>query len=185
MTFVLVHNVLVVLGTIGALVFAYFVQLFVGQCWKLRHFKGPLALPIVGNCYDLEAIVLLKYISKLRKRYGKIFTFFVLQKPYLVVTDPGVVRRILSDSKAFYKGTDYTVTFKLAFGDSLVTATGDKHKVRYSSWWRTLHNRHMSSHINNCTSVYIPLFTCESGGQSGFQQILYSFERRQVYAFRQ
>lgn len=73
----------------------------------LKNFKGPFALPIVGNCFQAEALFLLRYLGKLRKRFGKVFTFFAFTKPYLVVCDPDVVRRVLSDTKSFQKGNGY------------------------------------------------------------------------------
>ena len=106
----------------------YFWTLFAKQCWTLKKFKGPFALPMLGNCYHGEALYFLRYMVRLRKKFGKIFTFFGFTKPYLVVCDPIVVRRILSDSKTFYKGTDYTHQFSVAFGQGLVTSNGDKHK---------------------------------------------------------
>jgi len=124
--------VLVTLGyavaAVSLLVILYFTSLFVGQCWTLRAFRGPLAIPLVGNCYQSEALFLLRYLSKLRKRFGKIFTFFAFTKPYLVVCDPVAVRRILSDTKTFVKGVDYTNQFSVAFGEGLVTSNGEKHK---------------------------------------------------------
>jgi len=71
---------------------------------------------------------MMRYISKLRKRFGKIFTFFLFSKPYIVVCEPIVVRRILSDVKLFPKGSDYSNTFSIAFGMGLVTSSGEKHK---------------------------------------------------------
>ena len=68
------------------------------------------------------------YIANLRKKYGPVFTFFGLMKPYIVVCDPIVVRRILSDPKSFIKGSDYTYQFAVAFGEGLVTSNGDKHR---------------------------------------------------------
>lgn len=94
----------------------------------LRKFKGPLAFPLIGNCYSVEALSLLRYLSNLRRRFGRIFTFFALSKPYLVICDPIVVRRVLSDTKTFVKGSDYTSQFSVAFGTGLVTSNGEKHK---------------------------------------------------------
>jgi cytochrome P450 len=39
-----------------------------------------------------------------------------------------VVRRILSDSRTFYKGQDYTDRFGVIFGEGLVTSNGEKHR---------------------------------------------------------
>jgi len=106
----------------------HFIYIWVQQCIMLKNFSGPLALPLVGNCYNAEALYLLRYLSSLRRRYGKIFTFFAFTKPYLVICDPVVVRRILSDTKTFNKGLDYTNQFAVAFGEGLVTSNGDKHR---------------------------------------------------------
>ena len=124
-----------ILGVVGLLLSAvftfgcmYFTSLFFWQCYVLRRFRGPLAIPLVGNCYQSEALYLLRYLSRLRKRFGKIFTFFAFTKPYLVVCDPLAVRRILSDTKAFVKGVDYTNQFSVAFGQGLVTSNGERHR---------------------------------------------------------
>ena len=106
----------------------YFVTIFTQQCVKLRNFSGPLAFPLIGNCYQSQALFLMRYLSTLRKRFGKIFTFFAFTKPYLVICDPAVVRRVLSDSKSFIKGLDYTKQFSIAFGEGLVTSNGEKHR---------------------------------------------------------
>ncbi len=110
---------------IGAL---YFTLVWLKWCIKLRAFSGPLSIPFIGNCYQAEALFLMKYLSKLRKRFGKQFTFFAFAKPYLVVCDPAIVRRVLSDTKTFYKGLDYTDQFSVAFGEGLVTSNGDRHR---------------------------------------------------------
>jgi cytochrome P450 len=108
---------------------AYGLVIYLMQMWTLRSFKGPLALPFVGNCYNMESLFVMKYLSKLRKRFGKIFSFFAFTKSFLVVCEPVIVRRILSDSKTFVKGSDYTQIFGIAFGQSLVTSNGEKHRA--------------------------------------------------------
>ena len=70
----------------------------------------------------------MKYWTKLRKVYGKVFTYFAMTKPYIIVCDAACVRRILSDTKTFPKGDDYTNRFGYAFGQGLVTSNAEKHK---------------------------------------------------------
>ena len=106
----------------------YSLLLFLQQCWQLRKFCGPIAIPFLGNCYTEQAFRLIGYVAILRKKYGKTFTFFGFMKPYLIVCDPIVVRRILSDPKSFIKGSDYTYQFAAGFGQGLVTSNGDKHR---------------------------------------------------------
>jgi cytochrome P450 len=84
---------------------------------------------VLGNCYVPQALAFMKFISDLRKQYGQLFTFFALGNGFLVVADPVVVRRILSDTKTFVKGFVYTDYFHLAFGDGLVTSSGERHKT--------------------------------------------------------
>jgi cytochrome P450 len=112
-----------------ALLSVYFTQKFVRQCISLRAFPGPFAVPLVGNCYQAEALYFLGFLAKLRKRYGRMFTFFAFTKPYLVTCEPLAVRRILSDTKTFVKGVDYTEVFSIAFGQGLVTSNGERHKA--------------------------------------------------------
>ena len=116
------------LGSIFLVSCVFFLQKFMRQCWQLRFFRGPLAIPLVGNCYTTEALFFLRNLSSLRKRFGRIFTFFAFTKPYLVVCEPNTVRRVLSDTKTFCKGSDYTEQFSVAFGEGLVTSNGEKHK---------------------------------------------------------
>jgi cytochrome P450 len=119
---------------VGVFATLYFTAKFVKQCIMLRKFSGPLAIPFIGNCYTKDAMFLMKYLSGLRKRYGKHFTFFAFTKPYIVVCDPSSVRRILSDNKVFVKGTDYTEQFSVAFGEGLVTSNGEKHRKDRSNF---------------------------------------------------
>jgi hypothetical protein len=110
----MIYNITISILSMGLLSILYFVQLFIRQCILLKKFKGPFAIPFVGNCYSPDALFLLRYLGKLRKRFGKIFTFFAFQKPYLVVCDPNVVRRVLSDTKTYIKGI-FINDFKLIY----------------------------------------------------------------------
>jgi cytochrome P450 len=123
------HLIAQAMGALVALAAIYFVQLFIRQKIQFKAFPGPMALPLVGNCYSSEALFLLRYLATLRKRYGRMFTFYAFTKPYLVTCEPQAVRRILSDTKTFAKGVDYTELFGLAFGQGLVTSNGEKHKA--------------------------------------------------------
>jgi cytochrome P450 len=108
--------------------FLWATYVFLDQKLRMSKFRGPLAFPVIGNGYDPAAIIFLKYLSTLRNKYGKIYTLFSLFSGFLVICDPVVVRRILSDSKTFYKGKDYTDRFGLVFGEGLVTSNGEKHR---------------------------------------------------------
>ena len=95
---------------------------------KFRSFKGPLAIPLLGNIYDPSLLCIIKYLHACIHRYGTIFLFWVGIKPMVVVCDPIIVRKILVDTKTFIKGPDYTEKFSLVFGQGLVTSNGVTHK---------------------------------------------------------
>lgn len=119
---------LIVVASLVAAWPVYMIIKFFRQMWKFRKFTGPFPVPILGNVYDLEAMYFMKYLSKLRKKYGKFFRFIVFSKAYLVVCEPIAVRRILTDAKTFIKGYDYTKHFSVVFGNGLVTSSGERHK---------------------------------------------------------
>jgi cytochrome P450 len=128
--FVKSHQILsFVLGSISLYVLYYF-QLFARSAWRMRHYRGPLAIPILGNCYNPNIILsLFKFMGNLRKQYGKVFKMFLFSRAYLVVLDPAIVRRVLSDSKSFSKGVNYADLFSVVFGEGLVTSGNEKHRA--------------------------------------------------------
>ena len=106
----------------------YFCTLFVQRKILLRKFRGPFAVPMIGNIWDPNSWSLFRFLTICRKKFGKIFVIFPFSKAYLVCSDPVVVRRILSDTKVFVKGGDYKDIFSVVFGEGLVTSNGEKHK---------------------------------------------------------
>lgn len=95
---------------------------------KLRHFPGPVPLPLIGNIHDPATRIFMKYLSNSRKKFGKIFVFWRGPSPLLVVSEPQVARQILTDTKTFIKGPDYTEKFAKALGEGLITSVGERHK---------------------------------------------------------
>ena len=86
------------------------------RAFRLRKFRGPLSLPLVGNLYDPACMAVITYIRKMTKIHGKMFTFWPGMSPMLVCSEPQAVRQILTDTKAFVKGSDYTEKFSVVFG---------------------------------------------------------------------
>ena len=101
------------------LMYSQFFLFFRAQ-WQLRRFRGPFAMPIIGNCYQPSMRSLLHHLAALRKQYGKIFTLQIFSKSYLVVLDSVIVRRILSDNKVFVTDKDVSSAFSGMFGNRLL-----------------------------------------------------------------
>ena len=63
-----------------------------------------------------------------RRKHGKIFAFWPGNYAMVVVCDAKAARQILTDTKVFIKGSDYSDKFALVFGQGLVTSNGERHK---------------------------------------------------------
>lgn len=116
-------------AALAAATVLYFLYIYVRHLWILRKFKGPFPFPIIGNCYDPDVVQsILKYFAKARRSYGSIFVFFTFSQASLVVLDPIVVRRILSDGRAFPISTQCTNIFRYILGNGLVTSLNEVHR---------------------------------------------------------
>ena len=133
-------------ASLVALFFGYNLIQFFAMKWRLRKFKGPFALPFVGNIYTPESAIFLGFLGKLKKRYGRTFAFFAFFRSYLIVCEPTAVRRVLSDTKTFIKGSDYSDTFKAVFGEGLVTSNSDKHKKDKATFGKYFVRSNVSSY---------------------------------------
>lgn len=118
-----------IVKTILTASFIFICSHYLFQQIRFQQFKGPLSLPLIGNLYDPKMPFVIQYLKSCIEKYGSIFTFWVGMKPMLVVTEPQLVRKILTDTKTFVKGPDYTEKFAVVFGEGLVTSNGEKHKL--------------------------------------------------------
>jgi cytochrome P450 len=108
---------------------------YVTKSWILRKFRGPYALPVVGNCYNPNSFSLFRYLAEQRRKYGKTFLLFLFQKTYLVTTEPAVLKRFFSDTKSFAKCDNYQQLSSLVLGDSLATSTHEYHRHLFSHYF--------------------------------------------------
>eukprot|EP00638_Chattonella_subsalsa_P001921 CAMPEP_0117746756 /NCGR_PEP_ID=MMETSP0947-20121206/8127_1 /TAXON_ID=44440 /ORGANISM="Chattonella subsalsa, Strain CCMP2191" /LENGTH=480 /DNA_ID=CAMNT_0005564123 /DNA_START=83 /DNA_END=1525 /DNA_ORIENTATION=- len=115
--------------TLALFVLFFILIEFLVKLRRVHHLVGPLPLPIIGNCYDFGIFTSIKYLQKLRKRYGKVFCFWAGSKPTIVICEPQVVRHILTNPKVFPKSKDYIDTFGASgFGNGLVTSPEEVHR---------------------------------------------------------
>ena len=119
------NDIIKIFGFVSVL---FIFTIYIFKRLKYRHFDGPLPLPLIGNLYHPKATSIISYLNSCIHKYGPIFTFWAGYKPMLVVSDPIIVRKILTDTNTFIKGTDYTEKFSIVFGKGLVTSNGTKHK---------------------------------------------------------
>jgi cytochrome P450 len=131
---------------------------YVKHLRKLRAFNGPFPIPFFGNLYDTSAFVYLKYLSALRKQFGSIFVYFVFSKPFLVIADAVVVRRILSDAARFPKNDGYCERISIICGKSLLNSAGSAYSADRSRLWKYFSSSSVHTHaslINSLTTEAI------------------------------
>ena len=114
-TYVNLVKYALVAAVVGYMVFTYVIK-FYWDYFKLRKYNGPFAVPFLGNAYNPEAVQLIKWLSNLRRQYGKIVRIFVMDQPYLVLMDKEAAKVALTDHKHFIKGRMYQDKFGLIFG---------------------------------------------------------------------
>lgn len=118
-----------IINTILTTSFIFICSHYLFQQIRFQQFKGPLSLPLIGILYDPKSSFIIQYLKSCIKKYGSIFTFSIGMKQMLVVSEPQLVRKILTDTETFIKGPDYTEKFAVVFGEGLVTSNGEKHKI--------------------------------------------------------
>ena len=112
-----------------------FLHKYVTKSWTLRKFRGPYALPLVGNCYNPHSFSLFRYMADQKRRYGKTFLLYLFHKTYLVTVEPAVLRKLFSDPKTFAKCDNYRQLSSLILGDGLATSTHQTHRYLYSQYF--------------------------------------------------
>jgi hypothetical protein len=129
------HSCAVILASTVFIAIAFSLYRYVTKSWILRKFRGPYALPVVGNCYNPNSFSLFRYLAEQKRKYGKTFLLYLFQKTYLVTTEPAVLRRFFIDTKSFAKCDNYRQLSSLVLGDSLATSTHEYHRHLFSHYF--------------------------------------------------
>lgn len=83
----------ILLTTLSCLVF--WVTCYPVQRLLYAHIPGPFGFPIIGNIAQIMACDLPVYIYNCQLKYGKVFKFWFGSRPWVVIGDPEIARRIL------------------------------------------------------------------------------------------
>lgn len=144
-------------GVAVSLLIAFFIWCivkFVEDYFKMRHIPGPNAFIPSDVLSALRNPV--KYFKQMTKHYGKVFVYYpgwIFSSPLLFVSDIKAMRSILTDTKTFTKGEDYTVRFATALGNGLVTSVGDTHRKQRSLVAKYFGKSKIDSHIPDMERV--------------------------------
>lgn len=142
-----------------AALFTLHMAKYITWIFKLRHIDGPLPLPVLGNFYMSDALAPTKFIKGLSKKFGKTFTYWPGITPMVVLLEPSHVRQVLTDTRTFVKGKDYSEKFSQFFGLGLVTSEGAKHKKDRSMLARFFVRTYVES--------YMPVFNKQTNNIYG------------------
>ena len=136
------------------ILFLYIAIIYFYNLWKYRRYNGPIPLPIIGNLYNFKNFSFIGLINKLSKKYGEVFRFFIFNKPFIVITNPELIRYILTNSDTFYKDDSfYKNGLGIIFGQGLVTSNNKKHKEDK----HIFHKYFINSNINNHKQIIIDI----------------------------
>ncbi|KAE8651323.1 cytochrome P450 734A6 [Cucumis sativus] len=135
------------LGVFVLLSFTIFIFKFVYSNfwvpWRIQtHFQkqgitGPRYLPIIGNATDMRRMYMeaqaktiplthdiicrvLPYIHQWSMEYGKMFVYWFGPKPRLTISDPVMIKEILTNTGGPFRKVGFTPVSKLLFGEGLV-----------------------------------------------------------------
>ncbi|GLC35259.1 hypothetical protein PLESTB_000583800 [Pleodorina starrii] len=68
--------------------------------WRYRHFPGPIGLPFVGNLPEITAMDTTPYLAHVSRKYGAVCKVWFGTRPWLVISDPDLVRKLACQSTA-------------------------------------------------------------------------------------
>ncbi|GLC35258.1 hypothetical protein PLESTB_000583900 [Pleodorina starrii] len=68
--------------------------------WRYRHFPGPVGLPFFGNLPQIAAMDTTRYLSYVSQKYGPVCKVWFGTRPWLVISDPDLVRKLSAQCTA-------------------------------------------------------------------------------------
>lgn len=117
----------------------------------VAHLPGPAALPLVGHIPWLIGAPWATF-SKWAQRYGGVYTSFVWTRPFIIVSSPAGLRRVLRDNASNYLKDPWSYhIFKGLLGNGLVTAEGAQ--------WRKQKRRIGPLFHHSALGYVMPIFT--------------------------
>ncbi|CAH1400212.1 unnamed protein product [Nezara viridula] len=123
---------------------------FLVKCWKPPILPGPRGFPYFGIAIRLVGIAskdILPLMIKWCNEYGTIFEFKMLGAKYVFLTEPELVKPILSSSTNITKGHFEYSFLKLMFNDGLIVSKGDKWRTNRRLLTPSFHNKILKSSV--------------------------------------
>jgi cytochrome P450/nitrite reductase/ring-hydroxylating ferredoxin subunit len=69
----------------------------------LAQLPGPKGLPLLGNAHQLDPTRLHLILEQWRREYGSIYTFRLMQRPFVVVAEPDLIQQMLRERPETYR----------------------------------------------------------------------------------
>lgn len=91
---------------------------------KFKDWPGPKPKPIIGT---VQGVLYggVKWVRQMTKKHGKVFVSWTFTDPMVFVTDPAVIRFLLTDTDRCQKGYAYRTTIAEPLGRSILTSETD------------------------------------------------------------
>ncbi|CAI0447458.1 unnamed protein product [Linum tenue] len=128
---IFLHNMLVKplllqrrLNSLGARGPSY--KFFFGNTLEMKKLRqASMAKPMSGISHDIYPR-LQPHLSAWTKTYGRNFTFWFGSRPFLVLSEPNLVKEVAADREKAYRKVEPKGIMKTMLGDGLVTSGGEK-----------------------------------------------------------
>lgn len=144
---------LLLAGSAVILLVYYTVKFFYSNLWipyrternfKKQGIRGPGYRPIMGNSSEIKRLYteaksdanpllehdimgrVVPFYEKWSRAYGKTFLYWFGSTPRLAVTDPDMIKEVLTNKRGEYERVGYNPQSKLLFGQGLVGLQGQQ-----------------------------------------------------------
>ncbi|GIL42470.1 hypothetical protein Vafri_431 [Volvox africanus] len=133
--------------------------------WRYRQIPGPVGLPFLGNLPQIIAMDTTQYLSYVAQKYGRVCKVWFGTRPWLVVSDPDLVRKMASQSVA--RPLDLTTFLDVLTGQNRHIELASAFFAHGESWRRgrrafetaIVHPSSLNAHlpaIRRCLARFIP-----------------------------
>jgi cytochrome P450/nitrite reductase/ring-hydroxylating ferredoxin subunit len=111
---------------------------------SLAHLPGPQGLPLIGNAHQLDPKRLHLILERWRRRFGPLYTFKLMRRPFLVVAEPDLLQHMLRDRPETFRRISAIESVPKEMGiNGVFSAEGEQWRRQRRLAMQALDTRHL------------------------------------------
>jgi cytochrome P450/nitrite reductase/ring-hydroxylating ferredoxin subunit len=111
---------------------------------SLAHLPGPKGLPLIGNALQLDPKRLHLILEQWRRRFGSIYTFKLMHRPFVVIAAPDLIQHMLRDRPETYRRISAIESVPKEMGiNGVFSAEGEQWRRQRRLAMQALDTRHL------------------------------------------